>query len=69
VASIESGEVAEVEIARAGTVVARIVPTQSDLAPRHAGGWEGRVRIGDDFDDPLPEFDDAFYGTPSGPGQ
>jgi antitoxin (DNA-binding transcriptional repressor) of toxin-antitoxin stability system len=69
VASIESGEIAQVEIARAGTVVARIVPIQGDRPPRRPGGWKGRVHIHDDFDDPLPEFEDAFHGTPSDPGR
>jgi antitoxin (DNA-binding transcriptional repressor) of toxin-antitoxin stability system len=68
VASIESGDVAHIDIARAGTVVARIVPIEEDRPPRCPGGWEGRVHIHDDFDDPLPEFDVSFSG-PSGSDQ
>jgi hypothetical protein len=34
----------------------------SSRSPRAPGGWKGRVRIADDFDDPLPvEIEDAFY--------
>jgi len=64
VAAIESGEVDEVEIARAGTVVARIVPARADRPLRRPGGWKGRVKVHEYFEDPLPEFDDAFYGAP-----
>lgn len=53
VAAVESGEAGEVEIARAGHVVARIVPARARSA-RTPGFWAGRVHIGSDFDD-LPE--------------
>jgi antitoxin (DNA-binding transcriptional repressor) of toxin-antitoxin stability system len=53
VAAVESGETDEVEIARAGHVVARIVPAVA-RSPRTPGVWAGRVRIDDDFDE-LPE--------------
>ena len=53
VAAVESGEASEVEIARAGQVVARIVPA-SPRASRTPGYWSGRIRLGPDFDD-LPE--------------
>lgn len=53
VAAVESGEADEVEIARAGQVVARIVPAHPRSA-RRPGYWAGRVRIHADFDD-LPE--------------
>jgi antitoxin (DNA-binding transcriptional repressor) of toxin-antitoxin stability system len=53
VAAVESGETDEVEIARAGHVVARIVPPRP-RSERHAGYWAGRVRIHADFDE-LPE--------------
>jgi prevent-host-death family protein len=46
-----SGE--EIIIAKAGKPVARLVP----LAParrRKPGGWEGRLWVSDDFDEPLP---------------
>ena len=69
VAALESGEVTHVEIARSGTVVARIVPVPSAGSPRRPGGWEGRVHIHDDFDDPAPGFDDAFYEPSAHPGR
>jgi len=53
VAAVESNEVDEVEIARAGHVVARIVPAKRRPA-RRPGSWHGRVVIHDDFDE-LPE--------------
>lgn len=61
VASVESGEVEEVEIARAGQVVARIVPPRP-RPPRSPGYWAGRVRIGPDFDTLPPEVEAAFAG-------
>lgn len=48
---VEAGE--EVLIARRGKVVARLVPLQA--APRRPGLLRGKVRIGTDFDEPLPE--------------
>jgi antitoxin (DNA-binding transcriptional repressor) of toxin-antitoxin stability system len=61
VAALEAGEEDEVEIARAGHVVARIV------RPRPAGGrtpgaWKGRVRIRHDFDDLPDDVAAAFRG-------
>jgi prevent-host-death family protein len=56
---VEAGE--EITIARAGRPVARLVPVQQ-RRPRRPGLWKGRVVIGPDFDDPLPEIDEAFGG-------
>jgi antitoxin (DNA-binding transcriptional repressor) of toxin-antitoxin stability system len=61
VAAIESGEVGEVEIARAGHVVARIVPVQPRGA-RTPGFWAGRVRLGPDFDELPKDVAAAFRG-------
>jgi antitoxin (DNA-binding transcriptional repressor) of toxin-antitoxin stability system len=52
VAAVESGEASEVEIARAGVVVARIV-TPRPRPVRRPGYWAGRVHLGADFDE-LP---------------
>jgi hypothetical protein len=39
------------------------VPFNRPAAPRQPGGWEGQVRISEDFDAPLPpELEDAFEG-------
>jgi len=54
---VEAGE--EITIARAGRPVARLVPVQQ-RRPRRPGLWKGRVVISPDFDDPLPEIDEAF---------
>lgn len=45
-----AGETEKVEIARAGHVVARLVPPRR-RAPRNPGQWAGRVRIHPDFDE------------------
>ena len=47
---VESGE--EIVIARAGRPVARLVPYHARTAPRVPGGWEGRIRLADDWDSP-----------------
>lgn len=59
VAAVESGEAEEVEIARAGQVVARIVPPRPRI-PRQPGLWAGRVRILPDFDE-LPDDEAAAF--------
>ena len=55
---VEAGE--EITIARAGRPVARLVRVRHSLQPRRPGIWSGQVVIGPDFDDPLPEFEEAF---------
>jgi antitoxin (DNA-binding transcriptional repressor) of toxin-antitoxin stability system len=53
---VEAGE--EVVICRAGKPVAkleRVIAPEKKLARREPGGWEGKVWMSDDFDDPLPE--------------
>jgi len=54
---VEAGE--EITIARAGRPVARLVPVHA-RQPRRPGLWKGRVTIHPDFDDPLPEFEQAL---------
>ena len=44
----------EIIIAKAGRPRARLVPFSTERRPREPGGWEGRVWIADDFDEPLP---------------
>jgi prevent-host-death family protein len=61
VAAVESGETDEVEIARAGHVVARIVPARA-RSPRRPGQWAGRVHVHEDFDDLPEEVAAAFRG-------
>jgi len=61
VAAVESGEADEVEIARAGHVVARLIPARP-RADRVPGAWTGQVRIHDDFDDLPEDIAAAFSG-------
>lgn len=44
----------EIVIAKNGVPQARLMPLPRHATPRKPGGWEGRVQISDDFDDPLP---------------
>jgi prevent-host-death family protein len=48
----EAGE--EIIIARGGRPAARLVPFRSATVKRKPGRMRGRVRIGRDFDAPLP---------------
>ncbi len=50
----------EIIIAKAGKPMARLVPLAQPRPVRKPGGWEGKVWIADDFDDPLP--DDIMAG-------
>jgi prevent-host-death family protein len=56
-AEVEAGE--EVTIARAGKPVAKLVPVKRPAAPvtrrNLAGALKGKIWIGPDFDDPLPD--------------
>jgi len=61
VAAVEAGETDEIELARAGQVVARIVPARP-RSPRRPGAWAGRVRIDPDFDFLPDEVAAAFRG-------
>lgn len=55
--AVEAGE--DVVIARAGVPVARLVPVRAD--ERTPGRLAGTLRMGDDFDAPLPPgVADAF---------
>ncbi len=50
-------------IGKAGDPVAVLTAHEPELEPRVLGGWEGRVWIADDFDDPLPdELQRSFEG-------
>ena len=50
---VRAGE--EVVIAKAGKPVARLVPVVSAGIVRKPGSLRGRIRIGRDFNAPLPE--------------
>jgi prevent-host-death family protein len=52
-----SGE--EVVVAKAGKPLVKLSPIEAPKAKqRQLGRWKGRIWIGDDFDDPLPEFEE-----------
>jgi prevent-host-death family protein len=44
----------EIVIAKAGKPLARLVPYTPPAPRRKPGAWKGHVRIGKDFDAPLP---------------
>jgi prevent-host-death family protein len=55
----------EIIIAKNGVPLARLVPLEQRATPRQPGGWEGRVTIADDFDEPLPADILAGFGVSS----
>lgn len=57
---VERGE--EIVIGRAGKPVARLIPYRGAHGPRTPGGWEGRVRIVEAFDELPAELAAAFRG-------
>ncbi len=48
----------EVVIARAGRPIARLLPYNPPPEQRKPGNDAGKVVIGHDFDEPLPEFEE-----------
>ncbi len=53
----------EIVIAKSGCPMARLVPLERRTSPRPLGLLAGQVRVGPDFDDPLPdEVMRAFEG-------
>jgi prevent-host-death family protein len=53
----------EIIIAKAGRPLARLVPLAHRTGPRPLGLLAGEVRVGPDFDDPLPtRMREAFEG-------
>jgi prevent-host-death family protein len=55
----------EVQIARAGHPLVRLVPIQIESQPRQGGQLRGKIQIADDFDAPDPEIERLFYGEGS----
>jgi prevent-host-death family protein len=58
----EAAAGAEIIIAKAGRPYVRLVPCLPENEPRVLGGWEGKVRIDDDFDDTPAEVIAGFEG-------
>lgn len=55
VAAAESGE--EVVISRDGTPAVRLVAVGVTYSPVRLGALAGEIEVGEDFDEPLPEFE------------
>ena len=55
VAAAERGE--EVIIARGGAPAVRLVAVVVEHPPVRLGVLRGQIEIGEDFDEPLPEFE------------
>ena len=54
---------ADTVICREGQQVARLVPYVAERpSPRRLGGWEGQIRVADDFDELPDELQAAFAG-------
>lgn len=53
IASVEGGD--EVIIARAGSAVARLTAVKQKKIDRLPGSAKGKIKIADDFDEPLPQ--------------
>jgi antitoxin (DNA-binding transcriptional repressor) of toxin-antitoxin stability system len=48
-------------LSKASKLLAKLVPFRRFPKQRQPGGWEGKIRISEDFDDPLPpEIQAAF---------
>jgi prevent-host-death family protein len=62
---VAAGE--EIVIARAGTPVARLVPLENGRSAREMGFVREGLRVGEDFDAPLPaDVLSAFFGGRAG---
>lgn len=54
VAAAESGQ--DVVIARNGAPAVRLVPVVAEHRPVRLGVLAGEIELGDDFDEPVPDF-------------
>ena len=59
----EAAEGEEIVIAKAGRPRARLVPARTVAKPRVAGLYKGKIRIGKDFDAPLPDDIARAFGA------
>ena len=62
---VEQGK--EVVIARAGKPIARLVRYDKSSEPRKLGALEGKIRISDGFDAPIPKCEIEFTEGPIEP--
>ncbi|MDP9412281.1 MAG: type II toxin-antitoxin system Phd/YefM family antitoxin [Actinomycetota bacterium] len=56
---VRQGE--EVVIAKAGKPVARLVAVRGQVGRREPGSARGQIKIGEDFDAPLPEDIQGYF--------
>lgn len=59
----EVEEGAEIVIAKAGTPIAKLVPLKEKQHKRELGLDSGAFEIPEDFDEPLTEIEQMFYGN------
>jgi prevent-host-death family protein len=52
----------DVQIARAGHPLVRLVPIEQDIQPRQGGQLRGKIWIAEDFDAPDPVIERLFSG-------
>ena len=57
----------EVVIARNGTALVKLVPVEAPGKRRVLGKDQGKIRIAEDFDAPMPELEALFYGDGADP--
>lgn len=56
---VSQGE--EVVIAKSGRPVARLVAVRGPVGRREPGSAKGQIKIGEDFDAPLPEDIQSYF--------
>jgi prevent-host-death family protein len=56
----------EIVIAKAGRPYVKLVPCLPERTPRTLGGWEGKVLVADDFDEPSEDIQRLFEGEEPG---
>ncbi len=58
----------EVIIAKAGKPFLNLVPYREERKPRRLGSMKGKIWVAPDFDETLPEFDEAVIASSNWPG-
>jgi len=53
----------EIVIARAGEPYLRLEPYRERREPRQPGGYEGQIWMSPQFDDPIPELEEAIENS------
>ena len=63
---VQAGE--EIIIAKSGKPIARLCPVEKiaeKTKPKRVfGSLKGQFEVPDNFNDPMPDFEDAFYSGP-----